>query len=40
MHGSILPKMILPLLAVAAWASLITAISEKVHKSKSSCITP
>ncbi|KAL2019010.1 hypothetical protein VTK56DRAFT_10175 [Thermocarpiscus australiensis] len=30
MHGSILPKMILPLLAVAAWATLFTAISVKV----------
>ncbi|KAI0133812.1 Bestrophin, RFP-TM, chloride channel-domain-containing protein [Xylariales sp. AK1849] len=30
MHGSILPKMVVPLLAVAAWASIITAISEKV----------
>ncbi|OTA85543.1 hypothetical protein M434DRAFT_82637 [Hypoxylon sp. CO27-5] len=29
-HGSILPKMIIPLLVVAAWASLITAISIKV----------
>jgi hypothetical protein len=27
MHGSILPKMILPLLAVGAWASAITVIS-------------
>ncbi|KAI0835005.1 UPF0187-domain-containing protein [Hypoxylon sp. FL0890] len=30
LHGSILPKMIIPLLVVAAWASLITAISIKV----------
>ncbi|KAI1370604.1 UPF0187-domain-containing protein [Hypoxylon crocopeplum] len=29
-HGSILPKMIVPLLIVAAWASLITAISKTV----------
>ncbi|KAI2607881.1 UPF0187-domain-containing protein [Hypoxylon sp. NC1633] len=29
-HGSILPKMIVPLLVVAAWASLITTISMKV----------
>lgn len=31
MHGSILPKMILPLLSVAAWATLITCISKYVH---------
>ena len=31
MHGSILPKMILPLLFVGCWATLITAISMKVH---------
>ncbi|CAJ2505855.1 Uu.00g132490.m01.CDS01 [Anthostomella pinea] len=30
MHGSILPKMIVPVIVVAAWASLITAISLKV----------
>jgi putative membrane protein len=30
MHGSILPKMIVPLLAVAAWASWITAVHKKV----------
>ncbi|KAK4234603.1 Bestrophin, RFP-TM, chloride channel-domain-containing protein [Achaetomium macrosporum] len=30
MHGSILPKMIVPLLAVAAWASLITSIHMRV----------
>lgn len=30
LHGSILPKMIVPLFVVAAWASLITAISMKV----------
>ncbi|KAI1387112.1 UPF0187-domain-containing protein [Hypoxylon trugodes] len=30
LHGSILPKMIIPLLAVAAWATLITVISMKV----------
>ncbi|OTB09397.1 hypothetical protein M426DRAFT_315958 [Hypoxylon sp. CI-4A] len=29
-HGSILPKMIVPLLAVAAWATTITVISMKV----------
>lgn len=31
MHGSILPKMILPLFFVAAWATAITLISKKVH---------
>ncbi|KAI1333646.1 UPF0187-domain-containing protein [Xylariaceae sp. FL0016] len=30
MHGSILPKMIVPLLIVAAWATLITVISQLV----------
>ncbi|KAF2196356.1 UPF0187-domain-containing protein [Delitschia confertaspora ATCC 74209] len=32
MHGSVLPKMILPLFFVAAWATAITLISEKAHK--------
>ncbi|KOS21762.1 UPF0187 protein [Escovopsis weberi] len=31
MHGSILPKMIIPLLLVGAWATCITLISKKVH---------
>ncbi|KAI0382312.1 UPF0187-domain-containing protein [Hypomontagnella monticulosa] len=31
LHGSILPKMIVPLLVVAAWATLITVISKKVE---------
>ncbi|PIG87946.1 UPF0187 domain membrane protein [Aspergillus arachidicola] len=31
MHGSVLPKMILPLSFVAAWATLITLISRFVH---------
>lgn len=31
MHGSILPKMILPLLWVGGWSTLITCISEFVH---------
>ncbi|KXS98670.1 hypothetical protein AC578_10061 [Pseudocercospora eumusae] len=31
MHGSILPKMIVPLSCVAAWATLITCISKLVH---------
>ncbi|KAI0003545.1 UPF0187-domain-containing protein [Xylariaceae sp. FL0662B] len=30
MHGSILPKMIIPLFVVACWASLITAIHKQV----------
>lgn len=30
MHGSILPKLILPLTAVAAWASVFTCISKLV----------
>ncbi|KAF1998792.1 UPF0187-domain-containing protein [Amniculicola lignicola CBS 123094] len=32
MHGSVLPKMILPLLVVAIWSTAITLICEKVHK--------
>ncbi|KAI0026222.1 UPF0187-domain-containing protein [Xylariomycetidae sp. FL0641] len=32
LHGSILPKMIVPLLVVAAWATLITVVSEKVDR--------
>ncbi|KAF2877436.1 Bestrophin, RFP-TM, chloride channel-domain-containing protein [Massariosphaeria phaeospora] len=28
MHGSVLPKMLLPLLVVAAWSTLITCVSE------------
>ncbi|RHZ48777.1 UPF0187 domain membrane protein [Aspergillus thermomutatus] len=31
MHGSVLPKLILPLLFVAAWSTLITCISKYVH---------
>ncbi|KAF4119329.1 ion channel-forming bestrophin family protein [Geosmithia morbida] len=31
MHGSIMPKMIVPLVLVGAWASLITVVSMKVH---------
>ncbi|KAJ5104493.1 hypothetical protein NUU61_001840 [Penicillium alfredii] len=31
MHGSVMPKMILPLLSVAAWSTLITCISKYVH---------
>lgn len=32
MHGSVIPKMIVPLTFVACWATLITAISILVHK--------
>ncbi|KAJ3482305.1 hypothetical protein NLG97_g7606 [Lecanicillium saksenae] len=32
MHGSILPKMILPLLVVGAWATTVTVISETTHR--------
>lgn len=31
MHGSVLPKMIVPLLVVSAWSTLITCICELVH---------
>jgi ion channel-forming bestrophin family protein len=31
-HGSVLPKMIVPLIFVACWATLFTAISKKVHE--------
>ncbi|KAM0425716.1 hypothetical protein ACHAPT_008963 [Fusarium lateritium] len=31
LHGSIIPKLIMPLLLIAGWATAITAISEKVH---------
>lgn len=31
MHGSVLPKMVLPLLFVAGWASAVTLISEFVY---------
>lgn len=40
MHGSILPKLTLPLLAVAGWASLITAISMTVRDRKPPALTP
>lgn len=30
-HGSVMPKMILPLTFVGAWATAITCISERVH---------
>lgn len=31
MHGSIVPKLILPLLFVGAWSTAVTVISKKVH---------
>lgn len=31
MHGSIVPKLIVPLIFVGLWATLITVISKKVH---------
>jgi hypothetical protein len=31
MHGSVMPRMIVPLLMVGAWATLITCISKFVH---------
>lgn len=31
MHGSILPKMIMPLLVVGAWATAVTVVSETTH---------
>jgi putative membrane protein len=31
MHGSVLPKMIIPLFVVAAWSTIITIICEKYH---------
>ena len=32
MHGSILPKMIVPLILVGGWATMITALSELVPR--------
>lgn len=32
MHGSITPKMVVPILAVAAWATFVTLIHTHVHK--------
>ena len=31
MHGSIMPKLIIPLVAIAAWSTAITLIHKKVH---------
>ena len=33
-HGSVLPKMILPLLFVGGWATAVTLISKKVYSRK------
>lgn len=35
MHGSVLPRMILPLTLVGGWATLITLISYNVYPRKS-----
>lgn len=34
MHGSVMPKMIMPLCCVAAWSTLITCISHFLHDRK------
>jgi putative membrane protein len=34
LHGSVMPKMIVPLLVVGAWATLITVISKYVYNCK------
>ncbi|KAL2069330.1 hypothetical protein VTL71DRAFT_15668 [Oculimacula yallundae] len=34
MHGSVLPRMVLPILAIAGWATLITCISQLIHPIK------
>ena len=34
MHGSVLPKMILPLVVVTIWSTLITCLSEFVYELK------
>lgn len=31
MHGSVMPRMILPILTVAAWSTAVTVFSKKVH---------
>ncbi|PSN68756.1 UPF0187-domain-containing protein [Corynespora cassiicola Philippines] len=38
MHGSVLPKMLLPLVVVAAWSTAITVISEMVYELKVSSL--
>lgn len=35
MHGSVMPKLILPLLWVAGWSTAITCISRYVHNRES-----
>jgi len=34
MHGSVLPKMLVPLLLIGTWATVITAITKYVHDCK------
>ena len=34
MHGSVLPRMIVPLLMIASWTTLITCISKFVQERK------
>lgn len=34
MHGSVLPKMIVPLLLIGIWAAVITVITKRVHNCK------
>ena len=38
MHGSVLPKMLLPLVVVAAWSTAITVISEMIYELKVSSL--
>jgi putative membrane protein len=38
MHGSVLPKMLLPLVVIALWSTLITLISEFVYPLKISSL--
>lgn len=38
MHGSVAPKLVLPLFGIAGWATLLTVISERLHESKSTII--
>jgi putative membrane protein len=34
MHGSVMPKMIMPILTVAIWSTAVTVFSKKVHDRK------
>lgn len=38
MHGSVLPKMILPLIVVAMWSTLITCLCEFIYELKVSSL--